>query len=122
MACPTSPRHSSSQTPSLESLNLTPNSPNSVTLSGDLTGEPNVVNQTIDFGGSIPAGTNVFTDANGHYSLTVTGASQGTITAQTMDGYSNVASAYFTPPTPSLTLSLIARFPPAIHRHALRAT
>ena len=87
-------------TPSL-SLTLTPVTADTFTLSGDLTGEPNVAYQTIDFNGPYSGSTT--TDANGHYSITVEASVAGQIAAQSDDGFSNVAVQDFTPCRATLT-------------------
>jgi hypothetical protein len=102
--------------PSYLTLNLTPGLLQNVTLSGDLTcapnvayqtGDltcaPNVAYQTIDLHGRVPCHTQVQTDANGHYCITLQATGLGEITATADDGSSNTATVAMASPPPVVT-------------------
>src|SRR5947209_18357603 len=81
-------RLESRDTPSTLSLSVSYGFGANVTLSGDLTNAPTPANQTICFSGQ--ASGMAFTDANGHFSATVSASGLGDVYAQMMDGTSNM--------------------------------
>ena len=87
-------------TPSTLTIGVTYGAGRGVTLSGDLSGAPYVAGQMIMLNG--PVTTQVTTDTNGHYSVTLQASGLGTVTARTYDNSAS-ASVTLTDVAPVLT-------------------
>jgi hypothetical protein len=90
----------SRDTPSTLTISVSYGLGSNVTLSGDLTNTTTPANQAISIWGE--AGGMPYTDANGHYSITLPASALGIVYAQTMDGSSNVATATLSDTAPKV--------------------
>jgi hypothetical protein len=88
------------EVPSSVTLNVTYGQGRSITLSGTLSGAPNVANQPISIQGQ--ASGRATTDSSGNYTITLTASGLGQVTATDADGSSNIATANLTDTAPVL--------------------
>src|SRR5262245_45817447 len=72
------------------SMSIANSTASTITLSGDVTGIDKANNSSVQFSGA--ASGSATTDANGHYSVTVSASMGGTIYGQVMDTWMNTGS------------------------------